>query len=92
MSNVDPTIQKQQVIYWLLHNQPTARGIAQMLTFQRNNLIASEPVEFHDDINRDYYEAVKRLLEEEITRHMGIGTDIIREVLEDFNIKEYLSV
>lgn len=92
MNNTDTVQQKQQVIYWLLHNQPTAREIGKMLKFQRDNLIASEPVEFHDDINKDYYESIKRLLEEEITRHMGIGTDIIREVLEDFNIKEYISL
>lgn len=85
--------QKQRIIYWLLHNQSAVKDLIKGLEAQRKELLVSEVNKvFHDDITKEFYAAVKTTIQEEIGRQLGFPADIIREVLDDLNLEEYLSI
>lgn len=85
--------QKQRTIYWLIHNQAAVKELIKGLEMQRTELFASNVNKvFHDDISQEFYGAVKTLIQEEISRQLGFPIDIIKEVLDDMNLEEYLKV
>lgn len=84
--------QKLSVISWLIHNQAKVKDLAKPLDAQRTELLSSEPIEFHDDIETDYWNTLGLMIQEEIGRQLGLPVDIIIEVLQSLNLKEYMSI
>lgn len=84
--------QKQQTIYWLLHNQATVKTLLKPLEAQKQEFLKSEAVEFHEDIQKDFLESAKLIIESEIGRQLALPVDSIKEVLEALNLEEYLKV
>lgn len=72
------------VLDWLENNRLTLEEIIENEEAGKNELLLVEPKEFHEEIQKQYKDRIKKLLHDEISKTTGIQSDIIMEVLEEY--------
>lgn len=80
---------KQEIIDWLVNNKPTIQTITQSIGEEAKIMLAAEPM-FAEDIIEQYKNRVQSVIAEEISKQLGIQIDVIFEILEASEIREYL--
>lgn len=78
------------IIFFLIHHQQVLKNLCKPILEQRKKLLDTEPIEFHEDIIAQGNELCLSIIIVEITRNIPVDYILIKSILEDFNINEFL--
>ncbi len=78
------------VMVYLVHNQAHIKELVAPYTKQRNDLMAQQPVEFHDDIEKQYLNLVREAATLDVAKTLNVNLVNVKMVLEQTNLKAYL--
>lgn len=81
------------VAFHLIHNRSHLGSILKPLTDTFYGYLKDEPKEFHDDIKKEYADAIRRELSVDIQNNYPfISPEMAAIALDDLNIFEYMDV
>lgn len=83
---------KETIVNDLIYNQEYYKEILKHIKVQKDGLIVENPVEYSDEIRKQYKQMVSFIIAGVITGKYGISVEETVSVLSDLNLEEYLNV
>lgn len=82
---------KVAIATYLIPAQQEIKLLTGPLAQMKTNLLKNENVLFHDDIQKEYDDAIKSMIAHHLVKaHIGVNIEEAYETLEDVNLGEYL--
>jgi hypothetical protein len=85
----DETVEKQNVILWLMHNQSLIKEKIAPILETKKALLKTNNI-FADEINGEFKKLINRIICTEIGKNLSTSPEIAYVVVESLNAEEYL--
>lgn len=72
-----------EIIDWFCHNNPEVQQILTELDVAKLKLMEMEPVVFHEDIEKEFYDLATTKIANLVTKDLAIPIEMVYTIIED---------